>query len=118
MGFLVGRVTAAVARRTGGRVGAILKRMNAELGEGRRAAGEADDARTSLERLTRAADADNKGGRGAEAEAPVAVVVDVKGEVEWRGRAVCGLSKDVFVLVAGTTVGVIAVVWENGERGR
>jgi len=107
---------AAVARRTGGRVGAILKRMNAELGGGRGAAGEADDARTSLERLTRAADADDKGGRRAEAEAPV--VKDAKVEVEWSGRAVGGLSKDVFVLVAGTTVAVIAVVWVNGERAR
>lgn len=101
MAFLVGRVMAAVVRRTGGRVGAILGRMNAELGDGRGAAGEADDARASLERLTRAADAE--------------VVKDVKVEVEWSGRAMCGLSKEVFVLVAGTAVGVM---WENGERGR
>ena len=116
--FGIGRLVAAVgsgARRTGGR---FTGRMNTEPDD-RSAAGEADDARTSFRRLAMTAGADDEGSRGAEAEAPMsAVAADTEVEADWSGRAVCGLSKCVLALVAGTMVGIPVATRENGERGR
>jgi hypothetical protein len=105
---LIGRLLAAVgsgACRTGGRAGAFPTRTGGEPGGGRRAAGEADHARTSLVRLTRAASADGKGRRGAEAGVPM---VATAADVEAGGPAMRGLSKGAFLLVADTNAEVLA----------
>lgn len=97
--FVMGRLLASGVCRTGGRAGAFPGRTGAEPSGRRRAAGEADHARTSLARLTRVAEASGKGGRGTEAGALMAAAA-ADMEVDEREPAMCVLGKAVFVSVA------------------